>query len=411
MASPAFVQTENIPFIRNRFTWLAYLMLGFYAYTQSTLGPLMPFLGDEMDLNYTLRGLHLSAFATGIIISSLLTNRLMQAFGRHRLFWGGGAGMALGSVLLTLMHVPLLTLLSAFILGFMGSFLLVAQQAGLADLHGERRAIAFTESNVIAAICASLGPLLVSQMEGLGFGWRFALITGALAWVLAAVIFNRTTIPGQDRSTTPGAADQGTDRLSRAFWLYWWVAILVISIEWCMVFWGADFLANVAGMSNVDAAGTMTLYFIAIVIGRVVSSRLARSVPVGLLLCVALIIVIIGFPVFWLAQVTPLNVVGLCLVGLGTASLFPLTLAAANGAAVGQSNKAAARISLAAGIAILAAPQLLGSAADQVGIFYAVSLTGILAVAALGLTIRANRANAAEAASQPAPKPAPQPEM
>lgn len=31
-------------FVRDRFTWLAYIMLGYFAYLQAALGPALPFL-------------------------------------------------------------------------------------------------------------------------------------------------------------------------------------------------------------------------------------------------------------------------------------------------------------------------------------------------------------------------------
>ena len=41
-------------FTRDRFTWLAYLALAYFAYVQATLGPLMPFLRDELGMSYTV---------------------------------------------------------------------------------------------------------------------------------------------------------------------------------------------------------------------------------------------------------------------------------------------------------------------------------------------------------------------
>jgi hypothetical protein len=43
--------TTNAPFVRDRFTWLAYLMLAYFSYLQAAPGPLMPFLRDELHLS------------------------------------------------------------------------------------------------------------------------------------------------------------------------------------------------------------------------------------------------------------------------------------------------------------------------------------------------------------------------
>lgn len=54
-------------FHRDRFTWLAYLSLAFYAYFLNVLGPITPFLKDELHLSYTVSSLHFTAFAVGIL--------------------------------------------------------------------------------------------------------------------------------------------------------------------------------------------------------------------------------------------------------------------------------------------------------------------------------------------------------
>lgn len=378
-----------LSFARDRFTWLAYLMLAYFAYLQASLGPLMPFLGDELNLNYTQRALHLSALAVGMIVAGLTANAAALHFGRRVLFWGGGAGMALGAVLLAAAGVPALTILGTFLMGAIGTYLLIMVQATLSDHHQERRAIALTESNVAASIFATLAPILISQMENIGIGWRVALLLGAGAWGVMALVFAREPIPAA--SIQPRSTDSGGCRLSRSYWFYWVLVILVVSIEWCIIFWGADFLNKVAGLSQVTASGAMAIYFAAVVLGRTAGSRLARFIPVGRLLLAALVIVLLAFPVFWLAQSAVLSLIGLFLLGVGTANLFPLTLSAASGAAAAQSNKGSALVSLAAGLAILVMPQLLGSAADLIGIFNAFGLTGLLTLAAIVVSIGASR--------------------
>src|SRR5689334_20461983 len=84
----------------DRFTWLAYGMLGYYSYMQVSLGPSMPFLRAEHKLNYTEGSLHLSAFAIGMIVAGLVTDRLERRLGRYLVWWGGALGMGLGTLLL-----------------------------------------------------------------------------------------------------------------------------------------------------------------------------------------------------------------------------------------------------------------------------------------------------------------------
>ena len=58
-------------FYRDRFTWLAYILLAFYGYFLNILGPITPFLKDELKLSYTVSSLHFTAFAVGILLVTI----------------------------------------------------------------------------------------------------------------------------------------------------------------------------------------------------------------------------------------------------------------------------------------------------------------------------------------------------
>jgi fucose permease len=387
------------PFVRDRFTWLAYLMLGYYAFFQAAAGPLMPFLRAELGLSYSLGGLHFSAFAAGMITTGLTADRVTGWIGRRRAFWGGAAGMGAGAVLLTLGRHAVVTIGGAAIMGLFGALLLITIQASLSDRHGERRAIAFTESNVVASICATLAPLSIGGLQQAGIGWRGGLwLMLALAAGLAVLLHGEplpapVTGPGRRRA-------QG--RLPAAYWAYWLVIVLCVAAEWCLAFWSADFLATVAGLPQGVAATAVGLFYLAMIGGRVIGSRLAWVMPTGRLLLAALGVAVLGFPLFWLARSPALNVAGLFVTGLGVANLYPLALSAATGAAAGQANTASARISLAAGLAILTAPLLLGGVADRVGIQSAYGLVIGLLAAAAAMVVWANQIAARLAAARAA---------
>ena len=60
--------------------------------------------------------------------------------------------MALGTGLLTLAGAPQATIGSIAVMGLGGGLVLATVQAGLADHHADRRAVALTEANVAAAV-------------------------------------------------------------------------------------------------------------------------------------------------------------------------------------------------------------------------------------------------------------------
>jgi fucose permease len=379
----------NAPFVRDSFTWLAYGMLAYYAYLQAALGPLMPFLGAELNLNYTVRGYHLSGFAVGMILAGLMADRAARQFGRRAVFWGGGLGMALGALLLVVGRAVPVTVAGAFVMGLVGTYLLVMVQSTLSAHHGERRAIALTESNVVAVLCAALAPVLVGQGEQLGIGWRAALLAGAALWLVMFAVGRHIPIPGRNDGD---GHHQQTAPLPRLFWAYALVVFLAVSVEWSVIFWGADYLERVVGLERTTASTLMSVFLGAMFVGRALGSGLARRYDPGRLLIGAILVVMAGFPLFWLAQTPALNIIGLFIAGLGVANMFPLTLSVASGLAPAQADTLSARISLSSGLAILLMPQLLGSTADQIGIANAFAIVGGLIVAVFAVAYFANRA-------------------
>lgn len=376
-------------FVRDRFTWVAYFLLSYFTYLQGSLGPSMPFLRDELKLSYTVGALHLSAFALGMILAGLTGDRLSHRYGRQITFWGGGVGMAAGALLLALGRHVVLTVASSLVMGYLGALLLVTIQASLSDRHGERRAIAFTESNMVATLGSGLAPLCVGLSQRAGVGWRGALLLPVVLMPLVAARFYHEPVPAAG-APAEGLTPSG-GALPASFWAYWALVVTSVSIEWCLVFWGASFLENVVGFDKVAASTLMSVFYLAALVGRIAGSWLTRTVGSLRLLLAAIGTTAAGFPFFWLAPVAALNVAGLFVAGLGVANLFPLTLSLAVGVAPRQSSAASARVTLGAGTAILCAPLILGWVADRVGIRTAYGTVVVLLAMAVAMALLANR--------------------
>ncbi len=378
-------------FKRNRFTWLAYGLLGYYSYLISLLGPVMAFLVVELNLTYTVSSLHLSAFSLGAIISGLVGDRLMRRFGRRAIFWGGASGMGLAVGLLALGQSVFISLMAVFLMGLLGILFLITLQAALADHHGSQRGIALTEANIVASLCASLSALLIGYFATTVLGWRTALWLPIVAFLVVLIATRVQPIPNpklpmSENSTRSVPTTGVAEPLPLVYWLLWGVVFLGVSIEWCISFWSVDFLDKVVGLDKSTAASVVGVYFAAMVIGRWAGSLLIRQFQATTLLPAAVGLVVLGFPFFWLGTATWLNIGGLFVVGLGVANLYPLTLSAALDVAASQSNRASARISSAAGLATLISPFVLGWLADSLGIQLAFSLVLLLVGLILALT-------------------------
>jgi fucose permease len=377
-------------FARDSATWMTYGLVGFFAFMETVLGPIMPFLRRELDLGYAAASLHFSAFALGAVLLGFFGDRLVGRWGRRAALWVGAFGVAAGALFLISSPSAWGTVPATFSMGICGALLLVTSQAVLSDRHGEYSAVALTESNVTASACAIVAPLLVGASAASGLGWRAALVLPVVALVMLAARFFSLTLDLPPNAAKDDAEADGPT-LPSLYWAFWVLVALGVASEWCVGYWGADFLADGTGLTRPAAATSLTTFFAAMLVGRIASSRLARALPPAILLAMTLFVALLGFPLFWLSPGTLLALAGLFLTGLGIGGVYPLGVSAAISAAPGNTDAAAARLAIGGGGAILVAPFVLGALADRVGIGTAFGIVVPMLLAALSLALIAGR--------------------
>lgn len=376
-------------FHRDRFTWLAYLSLAFYGYFLNVLGPITPFLKDELQLSYTVSSFHFTAFAVGILLIGLGGHLVIQRLGRQQSLWLGLFGMSLSAVLLLAGRSPFVTIGASFLMGMIGSLILAIVPVALSGQHGELRAVALSEANVIASVFSTGAPLSVGLFVHSVGDWRWALGLIALTPIPMFMIF-RSGFSSTNTSVSGG--ETSADRsLPVLFWIYWTGIFLGVSVEFCMVFWSADYVENVLGLIRADAAQAVSLFLAAMILGRVLGSRLVQHVSTRTVVTISILIASVGFLLFWKGGSNLVSLSGLFITGLGVASLYPLILSLAIGAANGNTVQAGARATLASGTAILALPLALGRLADAVGIQLAYGLVIVLLASVFFIIAMAGR--------------------
>ena len=366
------------PFQRDDVTWLAYGMLGFYNFLLSGLGPLMPALSAELGFSYGIASLHFSAFAAGMIVAGLVGHRVVARWGRTAVFWTGAAGLAGGAILLTLFRHPALTIGSVLAMGTVGSLVLVLIPAILADRHGPRRVVAIVEANTLSAATGAMAGILIGAGEETAVGWRGGYLLALVIPLLLILRYRPVRLPDESR-LKGGLPPRGG--LPPAYWAFWAGVVLVVCVEFSLIFWGADFLVA-AGLSTSAAAATVSLFLWGMVAGRIAGRWFGARIAAERLLPLALVVAAVGFFVYWLPPPPAVKVAGLVVAGFGVANLYPMVAALALGAAPGRSNEAGARLSFASGAAILTAPLLLGALASAVGIQRAYGVVPLLILGA-----------------------------
>ncbi len=367
-------------FVRDRLTWVAYVMLAWFAYLQAAPGLVVPHLRDELDLSYTAGGLHVAAFAVGSIVAGVLLPRLEQRVGRRRVLWSSAVVLALGTVGLTAGDRIAATVGALLVMGFGGGLLLATIQATLADHHGVRRTVALAEANVAAGVSylVLIGAFAVTA--ALGAGWRAALLASLL--VPAAIWFVNRRLPVEAKPLTHVDGSS----LPGVFWVAAGVLMCGAAAEWCVTAWGATFVQEGTNVSTDTAVSLMAGYFGGFLLGRTLGSRLARRHPPTRLLGGALGVALLGFVVLWPSTTVVQALAGLTLVGVGIGNLFPMALSMTVALASDRAALASGRAVSVTALAVLLAPLTVGSLADATSLKAALLVVPVmLGLAAVGL--------------------------
>lgn len=355
---------------RTPFSWLNYILLGYYGYLQASLGAVVPFIRKELHLNLTQTGWHFTAFALGMVIAGLTADALSRRFGKRSLFWGGGAGMALATFVLTQAATLLISVLACFFMGLMGTFLMIMIQSLLNSFFDEHAPQALTEANIVASTFASIVPLMVGLSLWLQLGWEFALYLAILFWFITWFRNRHKPFPATIPERTADDNEQ-RPRLPRIFWIYLAIIFFSVSIEWSVIFWSAIFMETVHLIDADLAATLVTILFIGVIISRFVFSRLMQRYSLSKLFPLTLALLLTGLPLFCFGMNPVIVIIGLFLIGLGMGNLFPLGLSMASRIGYLTPDLTSAKVALTGGSAILIMPQVLAVLGDSLGIFKA----------------------------------------
>ena len=218
----------------------------------------------------------------------------------------------------------------------------------------------------------------MSLCLSLALSWRNAVLVGVVFGGIILLWFGRTPLPNSAVISTSGHAS-----LPAPYWIYWCALTMAVAIEFCILLWAPEFLQQVVGLSATKAAAAAAVFGLAMLTGRTAGGSLLRVIAAQRLFPLALLVTCLGFLIYWGLPRPPAAIVGLFVLGLGVALLYPLTLGLAMGAAGTRADTASARASLAGALGILVTPAVLGGLADKVGLRLAHLIVPGLVVVAL----------------------------
>ncbi len=335
----------------------AYLDQAAVSYSFYVVGASTAFIALALSLTQTQAGMHSSAMAIGMIATGLTGERLDRRFGVRRIYRSAIALLAASLVLLALAPALAVTLAASLGVGLGAGTMFGHVNQTLGAGGGAVVRVQLTRGAFVAKASQLMAPVAIAAGAIVGLDWEFVVVP-VLVFLAVLLAWSRGRAAGSTAHTSLGS-------LPRAYWLPWILTVLVIALEFFVVVWGSTLVASRTGVSLADATLTISAFIAGMIAGRAVMSvgAAGRLDPVwvirgGLLLTFAAVLVL------WVSGSWWLSVAAMAVSGFGVGILYPPAASITLAAAPGAPGAGSARLVLAAGLAILVAPLLLGVVAD-----------------------------------------------
>lgn len=346
-------------------------------------GPAQSLLRAQQHTSLTVAGLHGTALGVASIIAGFFSPKLVHLYGRATTSWLGLGFFCVG-VLGFVFSPPIqLTLMATFITGFGALTVVNAMVTQLSHHFPLQPSSAVSQASGISSVGYVIGTLTVGVIAGTSFSWRLGLLAVVPVSIILYFI-TRSVIAGEH---IPEVSGPQKGSLSRDFWVSWFGYIACISTEFATTFWAAALLRNRIGSS----AAISTICIVAVGsgmgIGRWFGPQLLKTLALDSQFKIVLFVQFIGFTGLWFSHILWISLIALLAVGLGLSMQFALASQRLIGFSEGRPDLAIGRSSLGSGIAIAAAPFLLGLLGDHVGISRAYLMVPILIVIAFATII------------------------
>jgi len=308
--------------------YIAFISLGL---PDAILGSSWPVMKNDLNASLEFAGIISFIISAGTVISSLYVTKMIH-------YLGIGKVVAL-SVLLTavallgfsMANIALALVFLAIPLGI-GAGAVDAALNNFVALHYKSKHMNYLHS--FWGVGATAGPLLMVNFLAVNQGWRDGyMIIALVQFLLVAVLFLSLPLwktfllkPSENQEmNTPLVSNISALNISGVP-LQLTVFFCYCSIEMSTGLWAASYLTTEKSLLPSDAAFWVAMYYSGITIGRFTCGVIAEKIAEETLIRSGVIMILLGYLLLALPLSGELAKIGLILIGLGCAPIFPNTI-------------------------------------------------------------------------------------
>ncbi len=304
----------------------AFLSLGLMGTAFSFLGASLPVLRSFLDLDIESAGLLTVSFQIGYAVNSFVGGLLSDLIRRERVIIAGCFFLGAASIVIAFWDNFGISLFLVLLMGVGAGLILTGSNALLVGLYPDRKTSILNVHHVFFGVGSFVGPLIMSQLlkhEGL---WKFGYRGMGVALILLIFLFLTAGPTAQVRTSGPAITKYFGDLIRRsAFRKLVLISTLAIGTEFGLMFLSVTFLHEGKNLPVVSAGYVLSLYFVGLIVGRMVCGWFTVRHPATYVLFGLLCLLVISVTTAWLAGGV-LSAAAIVACGLACSGMFPCLL-------------------------------------------------------------------------------------
>ncbi len=348
--------------------YIGFIAVGIIA---NTIGPLLPAIRSDININYSQGGLLLSGQFVGMLITSLIGGYMMDRTGKRPFMLGGSAMIIAGLIGCMIARSYMFLYILNLVTGFGYGIYEVGINALCADSSEQNKGSNMNFVHFFYGLGAILAPLIAMFCTEYLGNWRYCFGLALIPPVIVSILLLRYRIEEQCslQSKSGGVSDEGPSPINSPFlWItglamFFYVGVEVSTGGWITVFWSTHLPE-----SSIPASFTATLFWLSLTLGRLFSGRIADRIGLTRYLLAASCGMLMLTAIWTIIPQGGWTLLIVSLLGLLCSGMFPTAMAVVTAHFQGKSGMTAAFILVFSGLSGFIIPAVIGRLADMFGI-------------------------------------------
>ena len=310
--------------------WAGFLGVLVWGTLAPLLGSILPTLRERSGLSLSGSGVMFVALSSGLVVASLLAGPMLDRLGKKKVLATAVGLIAVVLVLFEFANNANWLIVLAFLLGMGGSALVTGAHALLADLNPDHRASSLNMLDVFFGVGGFLTTFALMPLQQVA-GLAGVLVALAAMAAIVFVYFLTIPFPAPVHTRDFSMTEARSILLSPLFLVPALLIFLYVGTEQSVFDWQVTFLTGERAMDQVGASRALSWFPVAIMIGRLVTSRVLLRLAPAVVLATSTVGATLAFVVILTTSSALAASVALFAAGFFMASIYPTTLGVLSG--------------------------------------------------------------------------------